>query len=456
MTQITRIILAIHLLIASSMGWAQEPPQTPGPAPSEQAPPDQIPRPTQPAGTAQPEGTPPAPEEKPQAKPEVKAPDQGASQPTGTAQPEGTPPAPEEKPQAKPEVKAPDQGASQPTGTAQPEGAPPPPGGTPPAKPEEKSAETALHATEEEKKKTVSTALEQAPSIIKGRLELEVSETYSHLNSNQLFIDGFGILPVLVVGNVQIERVRTDIFNTTFTTRYKITNDLQAEVRIPYLYEMIRVSTPSGITGRTTASANVESTSSSSGLGDVNADLSYHLLNETLTRPAIYVGLGIKARTGRDIFETDDAVKNPPTGSGFNSVSVNVNAVKVADPAVVYGSLGYAYAQPRKNVVWVNPGQNRPSVLVDYSPGDSISLGFGLAYALNYKLTLSTGYQQTVNLASYINGRKLPSSNTNAISLRFGLVWRFNAQTSMDISVSPGLSLDTPAVQVGVRIPYRF
>jgi len=287
-------------------------------------------------------------------------------------------------------------------------------------------------------------------------LELEVTETYSHLNSNQLFIEGFGILPILVVGNVEIQRVRTDIFNTTFTTRYKITNDLQGEVRIPYLNEMIRVSTPSGITGRSTASANVEKVSTSSGLGDVSGNLSYHLLNETLTRPALYVGVGFKARTGRDVFETNDAIKNPPTGSGFNSVSFNLNAVKVSDPAVVYGSLGYAYAQPRNNVVWVNPGQNRPSVLVDYSPGDNFSLGFGLAYALNYKLTLSTGYQQSINLASYINGTKLPSTNTNAIALRFGLVWRFNAQTSMDISVSPGLSLDTPAVQVAVRIPYRF
>ncbi len=440
MTYLTRIIIVIHLLAASSLGWAQEPPQPSGPVQSEEAHPDQIP-----------------PEKNIQKKPEEKTPTQGPTQPAGPAQPEGTPPAPGGTPEAKPEEKAPAQGPTQPAGPAQPEGAPPAPGGTPEAKPEEKAAEKALHATEEEKKKPISSALEQATTIIKGRLELDFSETYVHSSSNQLFIEGFGILPILVVGNVEIQRVRRDSFISTLAVSYKITNNLQAGLNIPsYQYTLIRISTPAGITGRSTASTNVEKLSRAGGLGDVSGSLSYHLLDEKLARPALYLGLGFKGRTGRDVFETKDAVKNPPTGSGFNSVNVNLNAVKTSDPAVVFGSLGYSYGFSRHNVVFVNPGQNRPPLLIDYDPGDNYSFSLGLAYALNYKLTLTAGYQQSFNFPSRVNGRKLASSATNAGSLRFGVVWRFSEQTSMDLSVSPGLTLDAPDVQFAIRIPYRF
>jgi len=36
------------------------------------------------------------------------------------------------------------------------------------------------------------------------------------------------------------------------------------------------------------------------------------------------------------------------------------------------------------------------------------------------------------------------------------VVWRVSDKTSIDLSVSPGLTLDTPDVTVALRIPYRF
>jgi hypothetical protein len=471
MIQLTRIILAILLLAISSMGWAQESPQPPGTVPSVEAHPEQTPtekniqkKPeerapaqgsTQPAGTAQPEGAPASPGETPPVKPEEKAPAQSPSQPAGPAQPQGAPSPTEGTPPVKTETTVPAQGPAQPTGTA-PEGAPPAPGAAPEEKPQEKGAEKAIQATEEEKKKPISTALEQASTLIKGRLELDFSETYVQTSSNQLFIEGFGILPILVVGNVEIQRVRRDSFISTLAVSYKITNNLQAGLNIPYQFTLARVSTPAGITARSTANANAETLTRGSGLGDVSGSLSYHLLNETLAKPSLLIGMGFKGRTGRDIFETKDAAKDPPTGSGFNSVSLSLNAVKTSDPAVVFGSLAYAYPLSRPRVVYTNPGQSRPPIIIDYNPGDNFGLALGMAYALNYKITLSTSYQQSVNLPTRINGRKLANSATNAISIRFGVIWRFNEQTSMDLSVSPGLTLDAPDVIFAVRIPYRF
>jgi hypothetical protein len=447
MTQLTRIILAILLLATSSIGWAQESPRPPETVQAQETPTGQTPagqniqekpeentsaqestQPTQPAQTAQPEGAAAAPGETP----------------------EGTPP-------VKPETMGPTQAPAQPTGPAQPtEGTSPAPETTPKEKPQEKGAEQAIQATEEEKTKTLSTALEQAANLIKGRLELSFTETYVQTSSNKLYIDGFGILPILVVGTVEIQTVRRDSFISTLGVSYKITNRLQAGLNIPYQYTLSRVGTSAGITGRSTASANDETLSRAIGLGDVGGSLSYHLLDETLAKPSLLVGMGFKGRTGRDTFETKDSAKKPPTGSGFNSVSLSLNAVKTSDPAVVFGSLTYAYPLSRGHVVYVNPGQNLPPTVVDYNPGDNFGLGLGMAYALNYKLTLSTSYQQSVNLPARINGRKLSNSVTNAVSIRFGVVWRFNEQTSMDLSVSPGLTQDAADVIFAVRIPYRF
>ena len=383
-----------------------------------------------------------SPPENPQ--PQGSTPPAEPAQPPTTTTPEGTPA----------------QSPAQPAAPAQAPGTAPSEG-TPEAKPQE-NVQKALQATEEEKEKTVTKQVEQSVvgTAIRGRLELEFNENYAHLSSNQLFIEGFGILPILIVGQTSVERVRRDVFITTFVARYKVSEDLQAELRVPYSITYIRVSEATGIIGKSVVTPEAEQTSSGRGLGDVSGSLSYHLANETLVRPSMYVALGLKGRTGRDVFETTDPIKDPPTGSGFNSVSLTVNAIKTSDPAVIYGQLSYSYAMSRQNVV-LNRPNGQPPILVNFYPGDNIGYGFGIAYALNYKITISIGYQQSINLPSRITNlglphNELPNSVTDAATLRFGMVWRVNDKTSVDLSVSPGLTLDAPDLQVALRIPYRF
>jgi len=443
MTRITLFTLFAFLFLAGVAAWAQEPSHPSDSPQTEGAHSDQNP-----------------PEKNVQKKPDVTSPAQGSTSPAEPAPTPQTPAAPEGPPAVKPEG-APSPSPAPPAGPEQPPGTPTAPEGTPPAQPQQK-VEKALQATEEEKEKTVTKQVESSvlTAAFHGRLELELNETYAHLSSNQLFVEGFGILPILIVGQTSVERVRRDVFITTIATRYNITPDLQAELRVPYDITYIRVSTAEGIIGRTAVTPNVETTSSGMGLGDVNLNLSYHLMSESLARPSVYVGLGFKARTGQDVFETTDAVKNPPTGSGFNSVSLTFNAVKTSDPAVVYGTLSYSYAIPRTDVV-LNRPNDQPPILVNFYPGDNIGYGFGMAYALNYKITVSVGYQQSINLISHITNlglphNELPNSMTDAATIRFGVVWRVNDKTVVDLSVSPGLTLDAPDLQVALRIPYRF
>lgn len=315
--------------------------------------------------------------------------------------------------------------------------------------------EKALETPEEAKRPAASTEAEAA-QVLSGesRLQLEITETYAHFSSNQLFIDGFSIVPILVVGDIDIQRIRRDIFITTLTVRYKLITDLQIEFRVPFQYTFTRTSTATGTTSDGTLSPNTETIAAGGGMGDVETSLSYQVSRERVGWPSLLVGLGVKGRTGRDFFETTDPASNPPTGSGYNSLIGTMSLVKVSDPAVVFGSFSYVYAQPRKDVVF-RP-KNQPPRLIRYSPGDSIRFGMGMAYALNYRLTLSLQYQQALTFPTRIDGKKSPNSFANSVSMRIGGVWRVNDKVSFDLGVSPGLTLDAPDFRLDLRVPYRF
>ncbi|HUJ79767.1 MAG TPA: transporter [Nitrospiria bacterium] len=322
---------------------------------------------------------------------------------------------------------------------------PPPPTAAP-----EGGAAAVQKALEQPEEKKPEVVVPRTLTFIKGKLQIELIETYVHSSSNQLYIQGFGILPVLVVGPIQVETIRRDLLITTLTTRLKLTEDLQFTLNVPYQFTFNRTSTASGQTGGgTTTQPNIDTFSSGGDLGDISGSLTYQVLTERLNMPSLYVSLGFKGRTGTDIFETLN-----PSGSGYNSVSFSFNFNKTSDPAVLYAGMGYAYAIGRRDVIYTPPGQQ--TVSLDYEPGSNISLLFGSSYALNYKLTLSMDYEQSFNMTSKINQQRIADSTTNAISLRFGGVYTINDQASVDLSVAIGLTTDAPNAVVTLRLPWRF
>lgn len=397
-----------------------------------------------------PAAAPPAPTEIPAAEPQpVPSKPETPTEPV-TIEPEPTPVKPESigppdagppgvAPKAAEEASKPEEGSAAPS----PEQVAP------------ESAEKAIQATEEQTRPAASDAAQEAQVIPgRSRLQLELTETYAHFSSNQLFFEGFAIVPIVVVGNVTVERIRRDLFISTLTTRYRLTSNFQIEFRVPYIYVISRSSKAAGIQQNQTAQQSEETVASNSGLGDVEGSLSYQLLKERVSWPALLIGVGAKARTGRDVYATKSVLEDPPIGSGYNSLIGTLSFVKTADPGIVFGSLGYVYAMPRSEVV-IHPSEGPPR-LIDVSAGDSVRMGLGMAYALNYRLTLSFQYSQAITFPTKIDGKKVPNSLGNSISLRTGSVWRFTESTSIDIGVSIGLSLDAPDVRLDVRVPFGF
>jgi hypothetical protein len=338
-------------------------------------------------------------------------------------------------------------------------------GAAPPAPAPQSASKAAgaLEASEEEKQKAEKqkqAAAQEAASdvvgMISGKFEFDVTEAYTHMSTEQLFINGFGILPVLVVGNVTVENVRRDFFTTIMEANYRLTDKLTVGMQVPVTFAIARTSTATGITGNNVANASSagENVTHTADLGDIGTSLTYQLLSEGLTRPSVYGGLGFKARNGRDLFATPDPAADPPVGTGFYSLRGSVSASKSTAPAVVFGSLSYAYAFSRQNVLYEPLGH--PAALLNYEPGANISWSAGVALSLNYQLSLNFGFAQAVNLVSKINNHSLANSDTDAITFRMGGIWRLSDRTSIDLSGTIGLSPDAPDFTLALRLPFRY
>jgi ribosomal protein S25 len=320
------------------------------------------------------------------------------------------------------------------------------------------AASEALKASKEEQEKqkeSVKEVVHQEGGVISGKFELDVTESYSHLTSNQLYIDGFGILPIVVVGDVNVQNVRKDIFNTTVTANYKLTDKMQVSLSVPYQQTITRVSNATGITGKNVVSASDEKVTQTSDLGDISGSINYTLMDERVGRPSLYGGLSLKARNGRDVFETPDPAAKPPPGSGFYSVRGSLSVSKSSAPAVIFGSLGYAYNFKRNNILYTPKGKD-PILISSYEPGANVSLSAGVALSINYDLSLNFSFAQSFSYTSRINGNVLANSASNAITFRMGGIWRVNDKTSIDLSVTQGLSPDAPGFTLAIRVPWRF
>ena len=321
------------------------------------------------------------------------------------------------------------------------------------------AASEALKASkeEEEKSKSQETASEvvEKGGLIAGKFQVSFTESYTHLQTNQLYIQGFGILPIVVVGNISVQNVRRDIFTTVVGASYKLTNRLQVSISVPWQHSMADISTAAGINARSPASANDEKKSQSSSLGDVTVGMFYQLKRETLTLPSLSGGLNLKLRNGRDFFETPDPAAHVPAGTGFYTLSGSLSASKTSAPAVIYGSFGYAYNFERKNIAYT-PANSAATLIKSYAPGPSFNASVGVSVSLNYELSLNWSVAESTQLSSHVNGNVSPNSATNSINFSMGGIYRVSPRTSVGLTLSTGLSSDSGGTTISLRLPFSY
>lgn len=317
----------------------------------------------------------------------------------------------------------------------------------------------------------------EQPGVLtpRGKFVFEPSMQFGYSSNDRVALVGYSVIPALLVGLIDVRQVKTTTATTTLTGRYGLTNRLELEAKVPYVY--INGDTVSREIFTGTAQDSVFN-ADGRGLGDVEMTARYQFNQGGPDKP-FYVGwLRYKTRTGKDLFDvvTDCVTRcvanatgtglplELPTGSGFASIQPGITWLYASDPVVFFGSFSYLYNFERENVSRTvltgapepNP-QTTTEFIGDLKAGDIFGINLGLGLALNEKAAISIGYDQSVVGRTQQNGQDLPGAVRVVLgTLLLGGSYRFSERTSLNVALGMGVTRDTPDVSLMMRVPMSF
>jgi len=307
------------------------------------------------------------------------------------------------------------------------------------------------------------------PGILtpRGKFVLEPSVQYSYSSSNRVALVGYTIIPALLIGLVDVREVKRNTFTGALTARYGLSNRLELEAKLPYVYRSDATISREIFTG--SASERVFS-NSGKGLGDVELGARYQLNEGGASKPYFLGSLRFKTHTGKDPFEvvTDCVTRclgnttgtglplDLPTGSGFYSLQPGLTFLFPSDPAVFFGGISYTHNFKRSNISRQVLGGER-EFLGEVEPGGVFGINFGMGLALNDRSSFSMGVDLNSVSRTRQNGAPLAGSvRTQLASLLLGYSYRYSDKTAFSVTVGTGLTRDTPDLTVNLRIPMSF
>jgi hypothetical protein len=330
---------------------------------------------------------------------------------------------------------------------------------TPPL--QEGAADAAKEQTEAEKERerlererAIRSVQRSGVLLPRGQIEVEPSFTYSHYSQNLINVDGFAILPVLVIGDIQSLRIERDIFQFGLALRYGVLRNLQLDVSLPFMYDDETFTTQSAQNEQSLAST--ETSRNDYGIGDVQFGLSYQALHEHGLVPDVIVQGWARAPTGTSQFDINNA-DQLPQGTGVWGVRGGLTAIKTLDPAVVIFNAGYTYNFGRDFVVQQVTSNSTNSVATTYLPGGSIDTSLAVAVAMNPSFAINLGVLVRHTFATKLQRiGEVQGSPVTEAQFRFGFAWALSRNSAINFTAGAGLTEDTPDLTITIACPIKF
>jgi hypothetical protein len=309
----------------------------------------------------------------------------------------------------------------------------------------------------------------EQPGVLtqRGKYVFEPAIQYGYSSSNRVALVGYTVIPALLIGLIDVREVKRNTTTATATLRTGLTNRIEVEAKLPYVYRSDATVSREVFTG--TAVERAFETSGKA-VGDVELAARYQLNNGGADMPFFIGGLRFKSRTGKDPFEvTTDCQRRCigenitgsglplelPTGSGFYSLQPSLTWLFPSDPAVFFGSFSYLHNFKRDVSRTVLGGEQES--LGTIAPGGVIGFNFGMGLALNDKASFSVGYDHNSVGRTKQNGRTVPGSVRMQLgTLLIGYSYRLTDKKTLSVAVGAGLTRDTPDVTLMVRVPVSF
>ncbi|WP_248751244.1 hypothetical protein [Pseudomonas sp. MWU15-20650] len=301
-----------------------------------------------------------------------------------------------------------------------------------------------------------------------GKFSFETGVTYSRYDARQLTLNGFLALDSIFLGNINLDRIKSDNWTVDLTGRYNLDNRWQFDVNVPVVY---RESTyqSGGANGGSGTVTSEQSVTRNPTIGDVNFGIAYKFLDESVSLPDAVVSVRVKAPTGEDPFgikliqsptNTNLYVpENLPTGNGVWSITPGISLVKTFDPAVLFGSLSYTHnLEDSFSDISSTVGQTVPGKV---KLGDSFQIGAGVAFALNEKMSMSFSVSDLVQRKSQLkpdggSWQSVISSDANAGYFNVGMTIAASDNLTIVPNLAIGLTPDAPSFSFSLKFPYYF
>ncbi|AZE66884.1 hypothetical protein SAMN05216475_2485 [Pseudomonas synxantha] len=300
-----------------------------------------------------------------------------------------------------------------------------------------------------------------------GKFSVETGITYARYDARQLTLNGFLALDSIFLGNINLDRIKSDSWTLDLTGRYNVDNRWQFDLNVPVVY---RDSTYQSAGAGNDATATSEgSVTRDPTIGDVNFGVAYKFLDETPTLPDAVVSVRVKAPTGKEPFgiklvrqPTNDNLYLPeslPTGNGVWSVTPGISLVKTFDPAVLFGSLSYTH-NFEDSFDDISSDVNQ-KVGGKVRLGDSFQFGVGVAFALNEKMSMSFSVSDLVQRKSKLkpdggDWQSVVSSDANAGYFNVGMTIAASDNLTIVPNLAIGMTDDAPDFTFSLKFPYYF
>jgi hypothetical protein len=298
----------------------------------------------------------------------------------------------------------------------------------------------------------------------KGQIVIDPSIEYDYWSQNQLGVNGFQIIPGITFGNVFVNRLEQNITTAAVTVRGGVTDRLELNAKIPYVYNTGSLTTLIPV-GTTAQLLSVGATGL--GIGDIQLGASYQFNSGENGWPIFVGNFLFKTATGISPFEVPIITVNDPnggflagtptkaaTGTGFDALQPSLTVLFPTAPGVLFANLLFIHNIGRTQKI--QNTQGGPPLSAKLQPGEAPAITFGIGFALNDRAALTLSYQQEHVFTAYENGQPIKGSPYSFGTFNFGLGYQISQSTRLNVSVGIGTGPNTPVAKILFELPYRF
>lgn len=295
----------------------------------------------------------------------------------------------------------------------------------------------------------------------KGTLVVEPSIQVSTSQVNRFNFNGVSVLDTLLIGLIEAQDTDRDIVEGALSFRFGLTNRLEADVKVPYIYRHEKTSLTLVSLQNNPQGPAVQENYESSGLGDVETSLHYQINAGLNGWPFFVANLRYKSTTGRGPFDVSRNSQGLPTelatGSGFQGVEPSLTILLPSDPAVFFANFGYLFNLQSNVDKTIGTGDQAHRIgTVD--PGDAFRMSFGMAYALNQYASFNLGYKNDYIFPTRteIDGVNIDSDRLEVGAMLLGFSYAISQRAQANVSLELGVTADAPDVVLTLRLPFAF